>query len=254
MQNRNYLSEIIFPHWLLVTKTVCTKFRRMGRVKPLPFTCKKSSFVISIISQFEQLFWSSMWRDRKRKCVVRQVTWTLLAGLKTWRHTHHSLSVFFPFVHWTSPLGCCFQARHTPDPVRDRAPRFRNGTWTKFWEAQGKQGHCSVAKILMNHKGEEIALCSDSCKNNLLSSLLIIRGLKTWCNGPPEPPCSHGLPGSPVPGWQRNQIKSEPKVVALSPNCWQMENGSYMNALSCVSTIKTSDWPMKDGEGSSGSH
>lgn len=112
------------------------------------------------------------------------------------RHTH-KISVFSSFVHLTSSLGFCSRTSHIRGPVRDRVLLSGNGTWTKFWEAQGKQSQCSVTKVLMNHKGEEMALSSDSCKNDLLSVLLTINGLKTWCNWPLEPPRSHAYPAVP---------------------------------------------------------
>ena len=51
--------------------------------------------------------------------------------------------------------------------------------------------------------------------------------------------------------------KSDPKWKqggGLYPSRWQMEKGRTISALSCFSTRKTSDWPMKDGDGGSGCH
>ena len=152
-------------------------------------------------------------------------------------------------MNLTSSLELLFQSQaYSKSSEKQRVPLSGNELGQSF----EKQGQHSVAKGLVSHKAEEIALSSlDSCKNHFLSVLLTIHGLKTWCNWPHEPPHSHGLTPSPGPNWHRNQTQSELKEVAC---ILTKGEGRHHKCPLCVSSIKMSDWPMKDGDGGSGCH
>lgn len=85
-----------------------------------------------------------------------------------WRHghTHKVQNFFFPFVHLTRSLELLFQSQaHSKSSEKQKVPLSGNELGQSF----AKQGQHSVAKGLVSHKAEEIALSSlDSCKNHFL--------------------------------------------------------------------------------------
>lgn len=80
-------------------------------------------------------------------------------------------------MNLTGSLELLFQSQaYSKSSKKQRVPLSGNELGQSF----EKQGQRRVAKGLVSHKPEEIALSSlDSCKNHFLSVLLTIHGLKT---------------------------------------------------------------------------